>query len=394
MNPFGAKHLCLYEPERPERIRIAVLSHCTICDLPHTIMPPLSRRQQTLNGAHIANVDDHSSVASLDSMNEHVWVVNDNDYERPQKEMDFPSLPFGKTPSRKDSVNNLRISTYSKSELHERYMSSEEEPSPSPDSETGSQYDDEGGDAAVDLKQDSNRNDEQEAEEPIEAIADEYMAEIAVAVPIMAMGRPKLIDIAALAPMHKRKRSTEKAPLSHIAVKNAALRASTVSKESTRLAAAHPSKLTTEEEHLPKHKSSMPILAPESWLPEDDTAIAEEDEQYFLDLQLRNPPSYNDYDPYSLNPPRLSPRNSYNAPAKKPGSVTRARKQAILPRRMDSSAGWKGLGRPLSLVKRHEAHQPPRQVAKKPKMLARGGSERSETPLIPPFPIDEDRVRD
>ena len=357
-------------------------------------MPTLPRHQQTLNAAHIANIDAQSSVTNLHDMGEHVWVVDD-DYERPQKEMDFPSLPFGKGPSRKDSVNNLRISTYPKPDLHDRYMSSEEEPSPSPDSETGSQYDDDDDeDAGVELKQGSNKSFEQEIEEHMEAPAEDFKAEIAVAVPIMAMGRPKLVDIAALAPMHKRKRSIEKSALSHTAAKNAAFRtASSVPKESNRPGASKLSNSTITEEHLPKHKGSMPVLAPASWLPEDNTAIAEEDEQYFLDLQIRKPPSYDDYDPYSLNPPRLSPRNSYNAPAKRPGSVTRARKQATLPRRMDSSTGWKGFGRPLSLVKRQEAPQPARQVAKKPKMLPRGATERSETPLIPPFPINENRVR-
>ena len=328
----------------------------------------------------MAASDDLAIVASLETMGEAVWVVHgDEDYERPHKAMDFPSLHLSKTPSRKYSVDDLRISTYSKSDFHERYMSSEEEPSPSPDSDTGSQFDDVMGDAGEGLEEKKSKNVDFEEAEPTDAHAEEYRSEIAVAVPIMAMGRPKLVDIAALAPMHKRKRSTEK--LAHTAARNAASLAKPLNFSQL-------SKDQVKEGNLPKHTSSISVLAPESWLPEDDATVAEGDEHHFMDLSLRNPPSYSDYDPYSLNPPRLSPRNSYNVPAGKPGSVTRARKQVNLPRRTDSPIGWKGLGRPLSLVKRNEAPQPPRQVTKKPKMLARGASERNEAPFIPPFPVE------
>ena len=338
--------------------------------------------------------DNLTIVKSADTMGEAIWVANgDQDYERSYEAMNSPSLHLSKTTTRKYSNDDLQIATYSKSDFHERYMSSEEEPSPSPDSETGSQYDDDMGDAGDKSEESRCTNVMIEAGELTEVHVEECRPEIAVAVPIMAIGRPKLVDIAALAPMHKRKRSAEKLTFSHIDLGNAASVASSQSVESSSLTASQPSTGQTTKEHLSQHKSSTSVLAPESWLPEDDATSAEDDQYYFMDLGLRSPPSYNDYDPYSLNPPRLSPRNSYHVPARKPGSVTRARKQASLPRRTGSPVGWKGLGRPLSFVKRHEAYQPPRQVTKKPKMLARGASERGEAPFIPPFPFGSDRVK-
>ena len=211
-------------------------------------------------------------------------------------------------------------------------------------------------------------------------------------------------------------------------------------------------------------------VAPDSWLPssetDNDTAsesvstIPEDDgeieleetpeivegEHYFPTLELRKPLTYNDYDPYSLNPPRLSPRNSYNtreSPAnapplltRKPGSITRARKQAnapnpllrrssgrpSLPRNSGSysnqqsraprignkgtggsfatsstssqqASSWKGLTRSLSMAKKQEAMHPSavaaaRDARRGPRMQARGANEREELPTIPPFPFE------
>ena len=332
-------------------------------------MPVLTRRQ------YRQVIDVEPSVETTDAMNEPLWAVEE-DYESPQKEMDFPLAPLSKVPSRKDSVNNLRINTYTSSDLHERYMESEEEPSPSPDSDIESNNED--------LKHKLPATTTTEAAEPI--VFEDYTAEIATAVPIMAVGRPKLVDITNFAPMHKRKRM-EKPSLSRSAVKNAVARIPSTTSENSPLVAREENKVIDLEEHLPKRKDILPGLAPESWLPDDVTFVQESD-HYFPDLELRNPPSYTDYDPYSLDPPRLSPHNSYNS-SKKPGSVTRARNNSNAPLTAANNHGWKGLSRTLSIAKKQNLHRGDQQVTKKPKMVARAANEREDPLSIPAFPYDE-----
>lgn len=306
-------------------------------------------------------------------MDEPLWAVEE-DYERPHKEMDFPLAPLGKIPSRKESMNKLRINTYPSADLHERYMESEEEPSPSPDTQSES--------GEEEPKHKIPAASTTEAAQP--AVIEEYKAEIATAVPIMAVGRPKLVDITNIAPMQKRKR-TDKQQLSRSAVKNAASHIAASTRENGPSVAKEATKVVTPEEPIPKRKDSVSVPAPDSWLPDHVTIVQEEDEHYFPDLELRNPPSYNDYDPYSLDPPRLSPRNSYNS-GKKPGSVARARCNTPIP---GSNNGWKGLTRSLSIAKRQALHRGDQQVAKKPKMIARAANEREDPLMIPAFHVDE-----
>ena len=335
-------------------------------------MPVLTRRQQMLTHHQLNGVK--LSIESDEAMNEPSWAVED-DYERPQKEMDFPLTPLGKVPSRKDSMSNLRIYTYPSSDLHERYMESEEEASPSPDSETESNDEE--------LKHKAPAT---SATEIFEATTvEESAAEIATAVPIRAVGRPKLVDIITLAPMHKRKR-TDKSPLSRSVVMNGATPVSVIISDKppslTQVAAKNPAA----EGNPPKRMDSLAPPAPDSWLPEDIDILQEEGDHYFPDLELRNPPSYNDYDPYSLDPPRLSPHNSYNN-GKKPGSVARARNNSNGPA-VANSNGWKGLTRSLSIAKKQTLHRGDHQVTKKPKMVARAANEREEPLAIPAFPLD------
>lgn len=311
-------------------------------------------------------------------MGDQLWVV-DEAYERPEKERDLLSTTIGKVLTRKDTQNHLRINTYSKADLHDRYMSSEEEPSPSPDSDTESNEEE--------LKHKVPEKVVEATTEPV--TVDEYEAEIAIAVPILAMGRPKLVNITNFAPMHKRKR-TEKSMLSRSALKNAALRMPTVTDGNRPSVALSATKVATPEERLPKRKDSIRSLAPDSWLPDDGVHIVQEkeeveDEHYFPDLELRKAPTYDDYDPYSLCPPRLSPRNSYNSTSKKQGSVARARNNSNPPITMNS--GWKGLTRSMTLAKKQTVHRADHQVSKKPKMIARAANEREEPLVIPAFPF-------
>lgn len=315
-------------------------------------------------------------------MGDQLWFV-DEVSERPEKETG--TLSATSTGRSKDTSNHLRINTYSKADFHDRYMSSEEEPSPSPDSDTESN--------AEELKHKIPEKVVEATTEP--ATVDEYEAEIAIAVPILAMGKPRLVDVTNLAPMHKRKR-TEKLLLSRSAVKNAALRMPIVTDGTKPFVALEATKLATPEERILKRKDSNRSLAPDSWLPDHGVHIVqeeeEEDEHYFPDLELRKAPTYNDYDPYSLSPPRLSPRNSYNSSSKKPGSVARARDHSNPPIIMND--GWKGFTRSMSLAKKQIRHRADHQISKRPKMIARAANEREEALIIPEFPFRDDRGPD
>lgn len=309
-----------------------------------------------------------------------MWVV-DEAYEGPEKGMDLSSTTIGRLSS-KDIQHHLRINTYSKADPHDRYMSSEEEPSPSPDSDTESnegECEHQVSEKAVEV-----------ASEPV--TADEYEAEIAIAVPILAMGRPTLVNITNLAPMHKRKR-TEDSVISRSTMKNASSRTPIVTDENKPSVVHEATKVTSPGECVPSHEDcrSLPP-APDSWVPDDRVYIVqeedeEEDEHYFPDLELRKAPTYDDYDPYSLSPPRLSPRNSYRSTSKKPGSVARARNNSNPPITMNS--GWKGLSRTMSLAKKQTLPRADHQVCKKPKMIARPANEREESMTIPAFPFGD-----
>lgn len=301
----------------------------------------------------------------------------DEIYERPEKETNLSPTSTGSVPFKKNTQKQLRINTYSQADLHDRYLSSEEEPSPSPDSDTESNEEQ--------LKHEMPEKITEAAVEPVSA--DEYEAEIAVAIPIIAM-RPKLIDITNLAPMHKRKRTKESAQSRSVA-KNTALRMPTIPDATD----AEAIKVPPPTERLSKRKDSSCSLASGSELPNDGVQIVQkedeededEDENYFPSLELRKAPTYDDYDPYLLSPPRLSPRNSYNTTSKKPGSVARARKNSKPP--IITNGGWKGLTRSMSLAKRQTLHRADHQVSKRPKMIARAANEREEPLKIPAFPF-------
>ena len=314
-------------------------------------------------------------------MGDQLWVV-DETYERSGKDMDLPSTTMGKVSLKKETQNHLRINTYGEADLYDRYMSSEEEPSPSPDSEAESNEEE--------LRHKVPEKMVEATTEPV--TADEYEAETAIAVPILAIGSARLIDITSLAPMHKRKR-TDKSVLSRSAAKNAALRMPTVTDENKTSVAPQATKSVTSEEGLPKRKDSLRSRAPESWLPDDGVHIVQEEdeegEHYFPDLELRKAPTYDDYDPYSLSPPRLSPRNSYKSTSKKPGSVARARNNSNPPVVMNS--GWKGLTRSMSRAKKQTLNRADHQISKKPKMIARAANEREDPLIIPSFPFGDIR---
>ena len=321
-------------------------------------------------------------------MDEQLWLSNGRS-NRLLKHSAFSSIPVNDGLTAKGSSGELRLETYSRLDLHERYMSSEEEASPSPDSDSVSQFEgrechrEEG--SKVEKQEgegvaDDHRRAPWDAEVPetsTESFFEAFRQEVAVAVPILAIGRPKLVDISKVAPMQKRKRVNPSATT-----------------EPGNVQKGFGARRTVNVNDVPDQmsKTAQPLTAPESWLPDNEAALTEEDSDHLPGLHLQKPLSYNDYDPYSLNPPRLSPRNSYSAPVKKPGSVARARKQTMTPGAMASTPGWRGIGRSLSFPKPQPASPPPpRQVLKKPRMLPRGATERSSTPLIPPFVPQNER---
>lgn len=338
-------------------------------------MPVAYHRRSVIGPPQLAGA--RSSIESNDTMGDQLWVM-DETYERPEKETDLSPTSTGSVPFKKDTQKQLRINTYSKADLHDRYLSSEEEPSPSPDSDTESNEEE--------LKHKIPEKIAEATAEPVSA--DEYEAEIAIAIPIIAM-RPKLIDITNLAPMHKRKRTKESA-LSRSVAKNPALRMPTI----TDATDAEAIKVPKPTERLSERKDSFRSLVSGSGLPDDDVQIVqkeneEEGESYFPNLELRKAPTYDDYDPYLLSPPRLSPRNSYNTTSKKPGSVARARKNSNPP--VSMNGGWKGLTRSMSLAKTQTLHRADHQVSKRPKMIARAANEREEPLKIPAFPFGDDK---
>ena len=84
-------------------------------------MPVIQRGPVVL--AQRQNASPRYSADSDDTLREHILVLGD-DYEKPQKEMDFPSAKLVHICNNK-MKSGLRINTHTTTGLHERYMSSE-----------------------------------------------------------------------------------------------------------------------------------------------------------------------------------------------------------------------------------------------------------------------------
>ena len=329
-------------------------------------MPVLQRRPAMLGSRQ--NMSARDSTDSNETLREQLVIVGDY-YESPQKELDFPYANFASMSSSGKSRNNLRINTSSKTELHDRYMSSEEEPSPSADGHQS--HDDE-------LRHKPSVRFSDEASDLITAKYSK--AEIAIAVPIFSLGRPKLVDITNLAPIHRRKQRIPKSQAPHIASKIPATRLPAVVDENFPFLANEAAEVVTSPASIQRVPASnrqehrQVLTAPDSWLPSDEP-VPSDDERYISDLDVRRTPSYHDYDPYSLEPPRLVASAKLSRARGNPGSGAP----------VANTSGWKGLTRSLSLAKKQNSHQ---QVAKKPKMIARGANTREEMLVIPPFPFE------
>ena len=360
-------------------------------------MPILTRRPQ--GPSRIQTRSARNSTDSTDSMKEPLWVVddddNDDDEEKPQKEMDLAAASFGNMLHAKKSRANLRIETYTPSDLHDRYLSSEEEPSPAPSE-----------DAHPDAEVEPASLEVLEDECP-ELTDPDYKAEIVIAIPVVAYGRPKLIDITNLAPMHKRKRSTQSASLPPLdAIKPAVRAASATTTDENRPGEpkdlAHPTTTVDKKRPRLQRKANVSMPAPESWFPEDDPLTMAEDVQHFFpSLDIRLTPSYGDYEPFCLQPPNLGP-SSHNASSSRPGGGRGSASHSpssssVKPTSSSSSSSssLKGLGLGRAISKpppgargRREASDRPSST-KRPKAVTRRSSERDSIPPIPPFPAGE-----
>ncbi|KAL8999027.1 MAG: hypothetical protein Q9169_002025 [Polycauliona sp. 2 TL-2023] len=383
----------------------------------------------------------HTPRTSTDSSNQdHFWFAPE-DFERPQKSVDFPSAGLHNKISRHD----LRINPYSKSDLHERYMSSEEEPSPSPDSSDAEST------ASDELKHKSSsrvlssKNDSALDLSSVET--DSTTTAIAVAMPIVAYGRPKLIDITNLAPMHKRKRTIKQpvGPSTTMAKQTLARTTSTSRLAQTKAFVANEAAemvVPAEKAAIIAHKqaamaagrrlkeermqslSRTPSSAPESWLPEEQeeeqppphsnihSSTGGEREYHFPSSSSDTDP---DYGPYNLEPIQPSPHRPAHFPPPASSSNTRKRNNSNPFTIVTPTNLGKGFTRTWSIAKKGVHHhgslssttsapssaslsssmssggsyQPrERQITKKPKMIARGANEREEAVLLPPFAVE------
>ncbi|KAL8936757.1 MAG: hypothetical protein Q9211_004034 [Gyalolechia sp. 1 TL-2023] len=375
-------------------------------------MPVLTRRQ------HMMSDTPRSSIDS--SAQEHIWLVQD-DYEEPQKEMDFPSASLHDKLSR----HGFNINTYSKSDHHDRYLSSEEEPSPSPDSSDAESTHSE------ELKHKSTARVRAAEEAPTDpsSVESEAKTGIAVAMPIVAYGRPRLIDITNIAPMQRRIRTIKQpvAPSStlnkqtmirtpiptksepnKLAIPNGAAEASVPLEKATEIARKQATMVANKrlrEERT--HPSRTPVSsAPDSWLPaeEEQNLLKEDVREYHF------PSDDRDYEPRFRRPstPRYSTfttqkRNNSNPfiivnnPSVGKGLArTRciAKKGVVHHASISSISSSSAASHAPQKQQQHATllpqttYEPERQMTKKPKMIARGANEREESLVLPPCPFD------
>ncbi|KAI9879330.1 MAG: hypothetical protein M1830_008851 [Pleopsidium flavum] len=264
-------------------------------------MPVVSHRQHRLGSAACRNsTSSYSSTGS--GRDGQLWIVQENGDHHRQKTMDFPAPRKASVTAGQKSRKHLRLDTYSKPDLHDRYLSSEEEVSPSPHENFDIVSRE---DSTIRVEQGSN-NDYVHIT-PLEA---EVMTGIAIVVNIINVGKPKVIDIPRLAPRQKRRSSNAAKPPSHPAhgsvtsqysTKSAAVSVSCYpANEAVEVKMGGEGTISPREDSLPDPQPNLPLL------PQVDFAIAHEASLLeFPGLDIRPTPSYRDYDPYLLNPPRL-----------------------------------------------------------------------------------------
>ena len=296
-------------------------------------------------------------------MKEQVLLLGD-EYIKPRNDLKLSST-FDFLPPDHDSKDKLRIDTYSTTELHDRYLSDEEEPSPS--AEDSASEDD------VEEKTSARENIDNELGY---AAVFECKADIAVAVPIVAIGRPKLVDITNIAPMQKRKRPSQTKQV-HSTLISIGTRLAPVADENDQSNEQYPVK-SSYSAHS-EENSSILSTAPDSWLPEQESEGMVEEEDFSAYSGIVPPSTYNEHDPYNLEPPCL--RSS-------PPRKCTIRKHNHPPSSMKNKSAWRDLTRSLSLAKKQEPQIFWPQRTKKVKFLVRAAQENEPTMVIPPLPFE------
>ncbi|MCJ1285887.1 hypothetical protein MMC26_005229 [Xylographa opegraphella] len=379
-------------------------------------MPVLSRRQPLLDlrsksTGSITPPDDEGLKAPL-------WLLAGETFEAPQKERDFTaSIPSRRLKPKQKSRSNLRLST--QTSLHERYESSEEEASPSPEGYASS-----ADESSLSQPEETTKISSDPIDLGIEVPSDTEdesdalpttLSEPATAITmaIFNAGRPKLISIAALAPMQKRKRTA----LSPVSIPTTRLNSS--------VSAAIP---TSPASPSPPRKRSASVrvntAAPTTWLPEVQNELEEsmsfseeeeaddllhagesdnvytgqtkpnslstdqEEELYFPAEPLPTSPTpttYAEYDPYSLDPPRLSGSHDYGT---RKSSLTTHRPysskaEGTSIRSVRRKQSWMGFGKSLGLGRRE------RTSGTKPGAKGTEKTGKRVGPMIPAFEFEE-----
>lgn len=268
-------------------------------------------------------------------------------------------------------------------------------------------------------------------EDAVELYQAEMKPQLAIAIPILVLGRPKLIDITNLAPMHKRKRSLAKS-IPMPAVKKIATQASLRNSENRRSVSFHEDAPQPKEEQQQQQSTPDPqtrlkrkenfarTTAPVSWFPEVAPPTEEEEKHFHHELYTIPIPRPVDNDAVSLSPSRLSKFSKHSGrqiTEMVPPRSSSIPKSPVVPRspltpKSPSTPGWKGLSRSISMIRRQsvnlDADQPlpsqqqqqPQQqatnpsnqsvksVLRKPKMIPRPADERAAGPIIPPFTFE------
>lgn len=320
-------------------------------------MPVINRRQCSPDLRQRADSDlsRSGSETTEPAHRDHVWL-HDDLFERPQKQMHFAATGLPMLAGVRKSQSSLQL-TRVESHLHDRYESSEEEASPSPDDFV----DPDDNLEHITLVPESAaqpENEPAELELPLTVID---ASALAVAVPMLHVGCPILINITNLAPMHKRKRSIpnlrsrSKSPANRLLPVPEAVQFIPYSKKRS----------------FPIRNESFPILQPSRWLDETDDGVSfggeeenfltEDDivehmlghaatvdeNDYSSTLVNHIPTSYAAYDPYALDPPKLPYARGQASEPTSPTSPTRLRSV-----RSAAGAGWRGLGKSFGLVKK------------------------------------------
>ena len=272
-------------------------------------------------------------------------------------------------------------------------------------------------------------------EDVVELDQAEIKPQLAIAIPILVLGRPKLIEITNLDPIHKRKRSIAKS-IPMPAVKKIATQASLRNSDNRRSIsfledAPQPhqqQKPTTPDlqTRLKRKENFARTTAPASWFPEVAPPTEDVEKHFHHELYTVPVPRPVDHDAVSLSPSRLSKfskqsgRQITEMKSPVPPRSSSIPKNPVVPRspltpKSPSTPGWKGLSRSISIIRRQSVNldadqplpspqqpqpqqpqpqitnplnQPAKPVPRKPKMIPRPADERAAGPIIPPVTFE------